>query len=76
MLAESAQPTQHVRDVAAEHAAQRVELVDDDVAQAQQERGPPSCVGRMPMCSISGLVSTTLACVRIHARSSVGVSPS
>ena len=28
------------------------------------------------MCSISGFVSTTLACVRIQARSSVGVSPS
>ena len=41
VLAEPTQATQHVRDVAAEHAAQRVQLVDDDVAQAQQERGPP-----------------------------------
>ena len=41
MLAESTQAPQHVRDVTAEHAAQRVQLVDDDVAQAQQERGPP-----------------------------------
>ena len=40
MLAEAPQPPQHVRDVAAEHAAQGVELVDDHVAQPQQEVGP------------------------------------
>ena len=32
--------------------------------------------GRMPTCSISGLVSTTFAFLRAHARSSDAVSPS
>ena len=40
VLAQSSQPAQHVRDVAAEDAAQRVQLVDDDVAQPHEERGP------------------------------------
>jgi len=35
-----------------------------------------ACDGRMPMCSISGFVSNTLACARAHVRSSVPVSPS
>ena len=39
--AQPPQPPQHVRDVAAEQAAQRVQLVDHHVAQAHQERGPP-----------------------------------
>ena len=34
------------------------------------------CDGRIPTCSMSGFVSTTLAFLRAHARSSVSVSPS
>ena len=34
------------------------------------------CDGRIPTCSMSGLVSTTLAFLRAHARSSESVSPS
>ena len=40
VLAQTTQPPQHVRHVAAEHPPQRVQLVDDDVAQAQEERRP------------------------------------
>ena len=40
VLAQPPQPAQHVRDVAAEDAAQRVQLVDDDVAQPHEERRP------------------------------------
>ncbi len=39
--AEPPQPPQHVRDVAAEQAAQRVQLVDHHIAEPHQERGPP-----------------------------------
>ena len=39
--AHPAQPTQHLRDVGAEHAAVVVALVDDDVAQRTQELRPP-----------------------------------
>jgi hypothetical protein len=45
VLAQAAEPPQHVRDVAAEDAAQRVQLVDDHVAQAHQE-GRPALVRR------------------------------
>ena len=41
MLAQSTQPAQHVGDVRSEDAAQGVQLVDDDVLQAHEERGPP-----------------------------------
>ena len=40
MLAQPAEPPQHVRHVAAEHPPQGVQLVDDDVAQPQEERRP------------------------------------
>ena len=43
--AQASQPSQHVRDVAAEEPAQHVELVDHDVAQAHEE-GRPLCVRR------------------------------
>ncbi len=39
------EPAQHVRDVAAEDAAQRVQLVDDHELQAHEERRPASVVG-------------------------------
>ena len=41
VLAQTPEPTQDVRDVAPEHASQRVQLVDDDVPQSQEERRPP-----------------------------------
>ena len=41
VLADASQPAEHVRDVAAEDAAQRVQLVDHDVAQPHEERRPP-----------------------------------
>ena len=44
--AEAAQPAQQVGDVAAEDAAQHVELVDHDVAQAHEEGGPALVVGQ------------------------------
>ena len=40
VLAHAAQPPEHVPQVAAEHAAVRVQLVDDDVAQVLEELGP------------------------------------
>ena len=43
-----AQAAQQLGDVAAEHAAERVQLVDDDVAQPAEERGPPLVVGQQP----------------------------
>ena len=41
VLADPPEPAQHVRDVAAEDPALRVQLVDHDVAQPHHERGPP-----------------------------------
>ena len=46
VLAEPPQPPQHVRDVATEDAAQRVQLVDHDVPQPHQERRPPLVRGQ------------------------------
>jgi hypothetical protein len=43
-----AQPTEQVGDVAAEHATEDVELVDHDVAQPAQERGPALVVREEP----------------------------
>ena len=40
LRAQSPQPSQHVRDVRAEHAAQHVQLVDHHVAQPHEERRP------------------------------------
>ena len=40
VLAHAPQPAQHVGQVAAEHAAVRVQLVDDDVAEVLEELGP------------------------------------
>ena len=40
VLADAAQPAQHVRDVTAEDAALRVQLVDHDVAEPHHERRP------------------------------------
>ena len=49
VLAQPSQPPQHVRDVAAEEPAQRVQLVDHDVAQPHEERRPLlRATGRMP----------------------------
>ena len=76
MLAQTTQPPQHVRDVAAEHAAQRVQLVDDDVAQSQEERGPPVVRREDAHVEHLGVGEQTLAWLRIHVRSSMGVSPS
>ena len=44
MTADAAQAAQHVRDVAAEDARQRVHLVHDHVAQVAEERRPPQVV--------------------------------
>ena len=41
MLAQPAEATEHVGHVRPEDAAQRVQLVDDDVLQAHEERRPP-----------------------------------
>ena len=41
VLAQPAEAAQHVRDVRAEDAAQRVELVDYDVLEPHEERRPP-----------------------------------
>ncbi len=41
VVAQATQPAEHVGDVAAEHATEGVQLVDDDVAQPQQECRPP-----------------------------------
>ena len=46
MRAHAAQAAQQVGDVAAEDAAQHVELVDHDVAQAHEEGGPARVVGQ------------------------------
>ena len=43
--AQPAQPAQQVGDVGAEDAPQHVQLVDHDVAQPHEERGPPAVVG-------------------------------
>ena len=40
VFAHPAQPAQHVPQVAAEHAAVRVQLVDDDVAEVLEQLGP------------------------------------
>src|SRR6516225_8905417 len=40
VLADAPQSAQDVSDVTTENAAQRVELVDDDIAQTHEERGP------------------------------------
>ena len=59
--ADALQPPQHVREVAAEHAAVGVQLVDDDEAQVLEQLRPRGWCGRMPECSMSGLLSTTCA---------------
>ena len=41
MRAQTAETAQHVRNVTAEQSAQRVELVDHDVAEAHEKGGPP-----------------------------------
>ena len=46
VMAKTAQATQHVRDVCAEHATQHMQFVDDDVDEAREERGPPSMAGK------------------------------
>ncbi len=46
--ADAAQPPQHVREVAAEHAAVRVQLVDDDEAQVLEQPGPLAVMRQDP----------------------------
>ena len=46
MVAQPQQPSQHVRDVAAEDAAVHVRLVDDDVAQLLEELEPLGVMGQ------------------------------
>ena len=46
VLAQAAQAAEQVADVGAEHAAQHVQLVDHDVAQPHEERGPLLVVGQ------------------------------
>ena len=71
------QPPQHVGHVRAEHAAVDVRLVDDDDARGwRTSRAHARWFGRIPRCSMSGFVRTTLARRRICARCSRGVSPS
>ena len=46
VVAQPAEAPHQVRHVGAEHAAQHVELVDDDVAEPPQEPGPAAVVGQ------------------------------
>ncbi len=48
MGAQAAKTPEHVGDVAAEDASEDVQLVDHDVAQAAEERGPAGVVGQQP----------------------------
>ena len=75
--ADPQQPAQDVGDVAAEHAAVRVELVDDDVARScSNSWNHLVWWGRIAEWSMSGLVTTTWPAARIAERIGAGVSPS
>ena len=45
---QATEPPQELGDVAAEHATERVQLVDDDVAEPAEEGGPPLVVREEP----------------------------
>ena len=63
------QAAQHVGDVRAEHAAVDVRLVDDDDREVREQVAPRRAwLGRIPTCSMSGLVSTTFALLADLAR--------
>ena len=70
------QPPQHVGQMAAVNAAVVVQLVDHDVAQIFKQLRPPGVMRQDAVCSMSGLVNTTLARARMALRASCGVSPS
>ena len=74
--AQPEEPPQDVRDVAAEHAAVGVQLVDDDDPELLEQLEPLRVVGRIAEWSMSGLVTTTWPALRMADRIGAGVSPS
>jgi hypothetical protein len=74
--ADPEQPAQHVGDVAAEHAAVRVQLVDDDELSCSNSWNHLVWWGRIAEWSMSGLVTTTWPAARTRERIGAGVSPS
>ena len=76
-FADALQPAQHIAEMAAEDAAIGVQLVQHDVAQIFEQARPASVWwGRIPVCSMSGLVRTMWLFSRMALRASLGVSPS
>ena len=75
--ADAAQASQQVGDVGAEDAAQHVQLVDHDVAQAHEEGGPARVVRQDAVVQHLGVGEhdVGVACAT-HVRSSVPASPS
>ena len=77
MPADPPQPAQHVAQVAAEHAAVRVQLVDDDVAQVLEELRPPRVVRQDARVHHVRIAEHDVRAAREStARASCGVSPS
>lgn len=60
----------------AEDAPVDVHFVDHHVSQIREEFLPLRVMGRMPACSMSGLVTTTWPCLQIAWRASSSVLPS